>query len=159
MFKHNDGVTCSIKGTKITNARISIDEDGTPYICQNEQNGGQAENKLGYKYSWALERDFTDSLVTNLKLAEDKSEKTWDNLDYGDVIEGPIENQRTILVAFPNNVYAVSFNDNKNMSSCTYTAKYLQDIGYTIVQEEVKPIRTVTQEEVNKLFGEDVVIK
>ena len=155
MFKHNDKVTCTILSTKITDARISINIYGRPFICQNEKDGEKTKNLLGYIYSWALDKDFTDSLVTDLR----RVEKTWHNLDYGDVIEGPIENQRTILVAFPNNVYAVSFNDNKNMSSCTYTAKYLQDIGYTIVQEEVKPIRTVTQEEVNKLFGEDVVIK
>ena len=52
---NNDRVTCTIEGTKITDARISIDEDGRPFICQNERDGADAENKLGYKYSWATD--------------------------------------------------------------------------------------------------------
>jgi len=157
MFKHNDRVTCTIKGTKITDARISIDKDGYTYICQNEQNGGRAYNLLGFKYSWCINRDFTNRDVTNLKLVE----KTWDNLQYGDQITNSGGDIRTILVAHPNSVYTVSntsVTSVQSISAFTYTAQSLQDLGFTIVQEEVKPIRTVTQEEVNKLFGEDVVV-
>ena len=43
-FKHNQKVTCEIDGKKITDAKISIDKDGTPYICQNEKDGVTADN-------------------------------------------------------------------------------------------------------------------
>jgi len=152
MFKHNDKVTCTIDGTKITDARISINEDGYPYICQNERKGGQADNLLDYKYSWALNRDFTDSVVTDLKLAE----KTWDNLQYGDQITDSDGDIRTILVAHPNSVYTVSntsVTSVQSISAFTYTAQSLQDLGFTIVQEEVEEITEMTLEEVAKLKG------
>jgi len=155
MFKHNDKVTCSIGGTKITDARISIDKDGRPFICQNERDGTDAENKLGYKYSWVIDTDFTNRDVTDLR----RVEITWDNLQYGDQLKDSDGNERTVLVAHPNSVYSVSNTSDQSISDFTYTAQSLQDKGYTIVQEEVKPIRTVTQEEVCKMFGENVIIK
>jgi len=66
-----------IDGTEILDARISIDQDGTPFICQNLMKGATANDKLGYKYSWILANDFTQCDVTNLKLVETKS---WDTL-------------------------------------------------------------------------------
>ena len=67
-MKHNQKVTCEIDGIKITDARISINKDGSPFICQNEQLGAHADDKLGYKYSWGLMKDFTDFAVTDLSI-------------------------------------------------------------------------------------------
>jgi hypothetical protein len=84
-FTHGDKVTCYIDGVYIDDAKISIDADGTPYICQNIIKGVEgADNNLGYKYTWALFSNFTDTFVTDLKLA--RTEITWDNLQEGDVI-------------------------------------------------------------------------
>lgn len=69
-FKHGDKVTCEINGTKITDARISINEFDTPYICQNIVEGVDCGDKLGYQHSWAIRRDFTAPKVTNLRLAK-----------------------------------------------------------------------------------------
>lgn len=81
-FKHNQRVTCEIHGEKITDARISISKDGTPYICQNEWRGDTAENRLGYRYSWMLDKDFTDYSVTNLRPVK----KTFEDLEVGDEV-------------------------------------------------------------------------
>lgn len=66
-FTHGQRVTCKIGGEEIKNAKISIDSDGTPYICQDIQDGAVAEDRLGYAYSWGLYNDFTNSSVTDLK--------------------------------------------------------------------------------------------
>lgn len=72
-FRHGMKCTCEIDGTKITDAKISINRDGQVYICQNKENGATATNKLGYKYSWLIlskNEDFEEDMqdVTNLIL-------------------------------------------------------------------------------------------
>jgi hypothetical protein len=72
-FKTGDRVTCKINGIEITDAKISVDTDGDLYICQNVQNGIDAQDKLGYKYSWFfyfLEDGITDNDITELKKVE-----------------------------------------------------------------------------------------
>ena len=81
-FKHNQKVTCEIYKIKITDARISIDDDGQPYICQNEIDGHKIKNKLGYKYSWYLYNNFTYPCVKNLRPII----KTFENPEIGDII-------------------------------------------------------------------------
>lgn len=77
-FKDGDRVTCYINGMFIEDGIISIEKDsgsynyGRPYICQNYKNGADATDKKGYKYSWVLNKDFTQTNVTNLKLKEEK---------------------------------------------------------------------------------------
>jgi hypothetical protein len=71
-FKDGDRVTCCINGMFIEDGVISIEKDGRPFICQNYQNGNNATDKKGYKYSWVLNKDFTQTYVTNLKLKEEK---------------------------------------------------------------------------------------
>jgi hypothetical protein len=72
-FKHGARCTCIIDGIKITDAKISIDEDGSVYICQNKKIGATPQDKLGYKYSWLIlykDDDFEeeDRGITNLIL-------------------------------------------------------------------------------------------
>ena len=62
VFNHGDKVTCSIEGTKIEDAKISIESDRY-YICQNHKSGQVANDRLGYKYSWVK-----DGNIKNLKL-------------------------------------------------------------------------------------------
>ncbi|MFA7663079.1 MAG: hypothetical protein WCX88_04155 [Patescibacteria group bacterium] len=66
-FKHGQKVECSIGGVTIKDAKISIDESGTPYICQDYKHGSDTENKLGYKYSWELDEDFNDCNLDYLR--------------------------------------------------------------------------------------------
>ena len=49
-FSHGDKCTCTIKGTKITDGKISINDYGEVYICQNEIEGGKADDILKYRY-------------------------------------------------------------------------------------------------------------
>jgi hypothetical protein len=94
-FKHGDRVKCMIEGVEIDDARISIDKDGTPFICQNKEDGGDAEDKLGYKYSWVLSEEFEDSDVTNLRHVK----KSFDYPEIGDEYIDPNGESRFVLGA------------------------------------------------------------
>lgn len=155
-FNHNDRVTAEIDGTKILDARISIDKYGTPYICQNEKDGMDAEDKLGYKYSWGLYNDFTNSSsVTNLRLAE----KTWDTLEVGDEIEDKYGDTQTVL-GVCGRVMFISYHDNKDEYSSGYTKEQLIKYGYTIVSPKVEEeVDEITMEELCKELGRTVKIK
>src|SRR3990167_3303261 len=75
-YHHNQKVTCTIEGSDIKDARISIGKNGWPHICHNDETccGAEADDLLGYEYSWGLDKDFTSINVTNLKSAEPE---TW----------------------------------------------------------------------------------
>jgi hypothetical protein len=80
-FKHGDYITCTINGKLIKDARISICKSAEnnrikPYICQNSCAGDEASNKLCYVYSWALDSDFTDNYVSDLRLVSSPSRIT-----------------------------------------------------------------------------------
>ena len=148
-MKHNQKVTCEINGIKITDARISINKDGSPYICQNEQNGSPAKNKLGYEYSWGLMKDFTHSSVKNLSLAE----KDWDTLRVGDEVERR-HGKRTVL-GVCGRVIFLSFPDDKDRCSNVWTKEELIKGGHTIVQDTPLIIE-LTLQDIADLKGVDV---
>ena len=87
-FNHGDKVTCTVEHEgefyNITDAKISIDDDKTPFICHNVRNcdDGRADNMFGYSCGWLLKTDFTDYRVTNLKLAVRKVR----DADVGDLV-------------------------------------------------------------------------
>jgi hypothetical protein len=73
---HNMKVTCTINGIKIDDAKLSIDDDGEVFICQDYKDGCNTENKLGYKFSWYLanKNDNIDNwcpIVENLESVEE----------------------------------------------------------------------------------------
>jgi len=148
-MKHNQKVTCEISGTKITDARISIDKDGTPYICQNEQLGAHTNNKLGYKYSWMLNKDFTGENVTNLR----PFEKDWDNLQIGDEVE--LQHEKRTVLGVCGRVIFLSLVDDKDQYSGGYTKDELIEDGFTIVRD-TQPIIEISLQEIADLKGVDV---
>jgi len=91
-FKDGDKVTCYINGVFIEDGVISIEKDrsssdyGRPFICQNYKDGNDATDKKGYKYSWVLREDFTQTDVTDLKLKEEKKV-----IDYSDSVENAMD--------------------------------------------------------------------
>jgi len=150
-MKHNQKVTCEISGTKITDARISIDKDGTPYICQNEQLGAHTNNKLGYKYSWMLYKDFTGENVTNLR----PFEKDWDTLQVGDEIKSSKVYENRTVLGVCGRVIFLSWASNKDQYSGGYTKDELIEDGFTIVRD-TPPIIKLTLQDIADLKGVDV---
>ena len=153
-FKHGDRVKCTIKGTDIDDARISIDKDGTPYICQDKKNGWEAEDKLGYKYSWTLDEEFEDSDVTNLRYAK----KSFDYPEIGDKYTSGLGNSRFVLGVAGRAIFLSSVNDKDSFGYGT-TKVELVERGYTIANDEPKEEPTeMTLEEIQKLVGKKVKI-
>ena len=148
-MKHNQKVTCEINGTKITDARISINKDGSPFICQNEKSGARANNKLGYNYSWMLNKDFTNINVINLRPAG----KDWDTLQIGDEIGHRYE-KRTIL-GVCGRVIFISWAGNEDRYCGGSTKEDLIKGGYTIVQD-TPPIIELSLQDIADLKGVDV---
>jgi len=150
-MKHNQKVTCEINGTKITDARISINKDGTPYICQNEQLGAHADYKLGYKYSWILYKDFTGENVTNLR----PFEKDWDTLQVGDEIKSSKDYEKRTVLGVCGRVIFLSGAGDKDRYYSGYTKEELIEMEYTIAQDTL-PIIELTLQDIADLKGVDV---
>ena len=153
-FKHGDRVTCEIKGTKITDARISIDKDGTPYICQDIVSGADDVNdEFGYKYSWYLSKDLTDCDVTNLKLA---SPKQLEDIEVGDVLlRGGTE--YPVLMRSGEVVVVGLERDYGFAASGNYTIDELRHSGCTVKQEE--PVKMTVAQVAEKLGYEVEIVK
>ena len=142
-FKHNDRVTCKIYGTEITDARISIDEYGTIYICQNEKAGLIAQDTLGYKYSWSS----SSTRVTDLKLVT----PTWDTLAWKDIVLDGGGDRRMVL-AVSNDMACVSHAEDFETASGWYHKKELQHMYFTI-QGAVPAVEEITVAEAEARLG------
>lgn len=58
-FKTGDSIQCKIGDTEITDGKISFNQHDTAFICQNFNDGDKIPDRLGYTYSWYLDRDVT----------------------------------------------------------------------------------------------------
>lgn len=79
-LRHGMKVTCKINGKKITDAKLSMDKNGSYYVCQNESFGIRAEDMLGYGKSWLLAYKGEDAelwhpSVTDLESVEEEEGK------------------------------------------------------------------------------------
>lgn len=73
-------VTCIIEWTEITDARIQVENDQV-FICQNEIDWCECEDKLWYKSSWSVSTEIdkyekANQSCTNIALVEEY--KLWD---------------------------------------------------------------------------------
>ena len=153
-FKHGDRVKCTIDGTDIDDAKISIDTDRTPFICQNKKDGCDADDKLGYKYSWALNEEFNNQDVTNLRHAE----KSFDYPEIGDKYTSGLGNSRFVLGVAGRAIFISSVNDKDSFGYGT-TKEELVERGYTVVRDEPnEETAEMTLEEIEKLVGKKVKI-
>jgi hypothetical protein len=161
-FTHGQRVTCEIQGKKVTDARISIDEDGTPYICQNEINGLNTDTKLGYKYSWRLTEDFTHLSVTNLKpltLAE-KDIGDITSYEVGDILYNKDIKCKRKVLGICGLVVFLSYSPDLNQHYGGYTVEQIKKDGWSFLTETPKTV--VTKEEIAQWKGvrvEDLEIK
>ena len=146
-FKHNDRVTCKIFETKITDARISIDKDGTPFICQNERGYAEPEDNLGYKNAWVVGDTFYAIGLEDLKLAT----TTWDTLSWKDIVLDEHGRKRMVL-AVQNDSVLISLSDEFETTSAWYHKKELQRRGYTI-EGAVPALEEITIAEAEARLG------
>lgn len=158
-FKHGQRVTCKIKKRSeypkyISDAKISIDEDGSLFICQNMCRGLSADNKLGYEYSWNItigKKDFTEGGddVTELKILD----RTMDDLEIGDEINTPTGNKTVLAVC--GKLFFLSKTSLPDQLDDGYTLAEIMDRSGWILKQEVfvDPIKEFTLQEVADKMG------
>lgn len=153
-FKHGMKVTCTIDGTKIEDAKISINDSGEVFICQNEELGSEADRLLGYKYSWSFidspSHDYKEGVydVKDLILPS----RTLDDLEEGDVIVED-DGDETMILGVCGKVYFISLaNDFNKADGSGWTLDELKADGYTLKQEEeeIVEMTELTLDEVAK---------
>lgn len=153
-FKHGEYVKCTIDETVIDDARISINEDGRYFICQDLVEGISADDKLGYKHSWKLEDSFAGVLVSNLRPAV----KSFDYPEIGDEYIDSNGKSRFVL-GVAGRVIFLSSPLSKDDFCSIFTKHDLVEMGYTIVPDEPNEKPTeMTLEEIEKLVGKKVKI-
>jgi len=135
-FRHGRKLKCKIKGVQIDDAKISVDSDGYIYICSNEGNadGCDADNKLGYRYSWKIfnedRRLCGDHEVTDLIFLD----RTIEDVQEGDVVEIVGCDERTVLGRCGGVVFLSHRHDSKIFSQ-TISIEELKFFGYKLKQE------------------------
>jgi len=107
-LKHGMRVKCEINGTKIDDARLSIDDYGKVFICQNLKDGQSVDNRLGYRYSWKFSFKNENianwiSGITNLESIEDSG-----SMRVGDIVIDNEGFERKVLEVLPN-MFAYSY--------------------------------------------------
>ena len=158
-FKHADKVTCTIidgcETHDITDAKISIDNDGTPFICHNNPDckGYRANDTLGYLYGWKLNNDFTRSHVTNLKLAV----RSVRDAVAGDIVANGTYT-RMVIDSFPNSVL-LSYDNDHRKAGGLYSHDELER-NFTFQRDTpTPPPEEMTLAEVCEALGSDIIIK
>ena len=188
-YKHRQVVTCEIKGVKIDDAKISIDDNGYIDICQNKMSGEDTDNKLGYRYSWYIgkgtDQDLKKFNVTNLRPVE----KTLRDIEVGDIIVNKNKREARVLAVLGDvflqskwgyfdgiggwYTFAVAEKygwklkeeptkirkDNRNIYSGFGLHCFWKELSGWNLPEKPKKIREVTIKEVCEKFGEEVKIK
>ena len=148
---------CKINGTEVS-GMITV-EEGEVYLCQNEREGNDCENKRGYKYSWAVDDGHPDRLsfnkVTDFRLcpltrSEVDAYKDWQVGDKMTDGSAPLE------VIFRSGKLVICENSEGNATG-NYTCDELYADGFRLVPEDVEdsaPVE-VTLEEIAAWKGVD----
>lgn len=155
---------CKINGTEVS-GRITV-EEGEVYLCQNEQEGNNCENKRGYKYSWSVEDGHPDRLsfnkVTDFRLypltrSDVDAYKDWQVGDKVTNENHPIYFEPSEWQVVLRSGEVVICKDKVNICKGPYTCDGLYDYGFRLVPEELEedtPV-DVTLEEIAAWKGVD----
>jgi len=129
-LKHNQKISCVIKEKRI-DAKICI-ENGDIYICQNEYDGADCNNKLGYKYSMYSGLIGDEEMIKEYQITF--PEKTWDTLSVGDILIDDSLGERKVLAVL-GDVCLLSFLNDFEKAYAWFKKKEAQNLGVKIVQE------------------------
>lgn len=132
-------------------------EDGCAYLCQNEENGTDCDDKLGYKYSWVVRdgsheelvsRDVTDFTILPTTAAEIEAYKDWqvgDKIIMGDYLREVIFRCGEVVICKYDDEGATN----------PYTCDELYNEGWRLVADPEPVDETVelTLDEIAEKFG------
>lgn len=144
--------------------KISINESGRVFVCHDDEraDGREADDKLGYKYSWYVYTSDRESCGSHKDL--ETYEKTLDDLEEGDVLVGDDGDFTKVLGVCGQVVFITGYERsieqlNSNTHHSTWTVPQLKEAGFTVYQPEEEIVDgdvIVTLDEIAKLKGVDV---
>lgn len=142
-WKHGQRVKCKIQGMQIDDARISVDESGKPFICQNRKEGTRTDDKLGYLYSWEF-----DCRVTDLVAIEGFY------VNVGDVVGW--ECFRAKVLAVMGDAFWISLWDTFESYGYGLTFKQAAERGFKVLPAEPEKQIELSMDQIAEKFGMDV---
>jgi len=110
--------------------RISVNKSGRVYLCQNEREGENADDKLGFKYSWIVQRENestweTDYLDSITILDEPKPiNPEWDWKD-GEIVRSTVDDHEYEMNVFGKIVIPIDITLNKAYGNFTFKEAYV----------------------------------
>lgn len=145
-FKYGQRVACKIKEQQINDAKISIDDDGTLYICHNNEDadGAEANNKLGYEFSWKIFNKYQDMVSDHDRVADlIFLDRSIEDVQEGDVVIYGCWERKVLGICGE----VVFLSGKSNDDICTfYLTKYeLKQANYTIKQDTPPTPPTITE--------------
>lgn len=146
--------SAKIRGT-YAEGRIRV-EDGRVYLCQNVRDGDNCDDKLGFSFSWHVNKGSRYNLestgVTDFCLIPEAAEEIEAYKDWrvGDKITDGLE---SLEVIFRSGELVVC-KDSDDEAGDNYTCNELHKHGYRLVVEsEKEEIIEVTMDEIAKMKG------
>jgi len=130
-------VKCKIYGEQTNDAKLSIDDDGDVFICQNIAEGSSVDNLLGYRYSWRLcygaQKDkHWSEWVTDLESVEGLRA-----MQVGDIVTNKDGDGPSIIVEVLTNTFAHQYKGEGDIFWITF--EYAEGNGWKLKgQEEEK---------------------
>lgn len=147
---------CKITGTPVE-GRVRVEGDRV-YLCQNKRDGNDADDKLGYKYSWEVTLGIEQEHVTEFKiLPPDTAEEieAYKDWQVGDRLRKKDGLSRTIEVIFRCGELVVGKFIDTGRALTNYTCDELYEDGYRLIVDPApeEEIVEVTMDEIAGKMG------
>lgn len=147
---------CKITGTPVE-GRVRVEGDRV-YLCQNKCDGNDADDKLGYKYSWEVTSGFKQNHVTEFKILpsctaeEIEAYKDW---QVGDRLRKKDGLPRTIEVIFRCGELVVGkfIDTGKALTNYTCDELYKDGLRLAVDPAPEEGIVEVTMDEIAEKMG------
>lgn len=148
--------TCTIDGKKIEDAKLQFEDDDW-YICQNEIDGVRCSDELGYKYSWACNKDYVFGYLQDFGAKKKGIFKG--GLEVGDRLIDSENDEYMVMATLDDVVFLGVWNDGDSyiIAHNWYGYDELVKAGFELVEEK-KP-KMMTKEEIEKELGYKITIK
>jgi len=158
-LKHGMRVKCRIKRILADDARISIDECGDVFICQNVRDGVNTDDKLGYEYAWNITDNYGDLDLDgiSIKVTDLESVEGLRAMKVGDIIIDEEGDEATVLAVL-GRAFLKSFWGDHNSAGSWWTFKRAERLGWKLKGQEDSDddITELSMDEIADKFDVDV---
>lgn len=158
---HGKRVTCKINGEKITDAKLSVGDDGGLFVCQNINDGAYCEEKFGYKYSWIIGykkqleeakklSDLNNYGVTDLKFVETRERKPKEIIENKGFLKACDADEKAIYSAEKYTCFSKKELERRDKQQITLTTPHLE-----LTQDNKEQVILILLEEGYKVWEKE----